>query len=289
LAHKPLELLGGVKQKVNGLLDTSCCPAIAEVPMIRLFDPVIQETPRRTADQDTALQGGSPDKIQVAQVANRNAGLTTLEKALIVIIFFSLGVFAILAGLGTGDATVAFVLLSFVLQPFLLGWYARKRYHRCGIAWSLIAFGINVGITVFFEAHMTGYAGTDGLAEIGTALILSTTTVLVILTGLRGDIRSTSGSNFSIRLRNGLFRFWIVGSSFWVIFCALEFYLYCTRYNCKFFVGKTFASTSYLYLDIGLWFTAIPALAFVIGLAGCWAIDGFGIATAKRSENTQPE
>ncbi len=214
--------------------------------------------------------------------------VSLLEKALTLVIFLSIGILLILIVGKTGDASVGFVLLSYVLQPVLLGWYARKHYHRRGVVWSLIAFGIYVGITVFFESHMKGYTGADGLAEVGTALVLSTTTVLVILAVLRGGIPSVTRDNFPTRLRHNLFRFWVVASSFWVLFCALKFYLHCARNVCPFFIAGRFASPS--YLDIGEWFTAIPALTFVIGWAGCWAIDGFGVGTkAKRSENTQPE
>lgn len=59
----------------------------------------------------------------------------------------------------------------------------------------------------------------------------------------------------------------------WVLFCGVAFYLRCSRYDCKIFVGREMISPS--YFDIGEWFVSIPALVFVLSVAACWTLDGF--------------
>ena len=115
--------------------------------------------------------------------------------------------------------------------------------------------------------------GSDAVGELGTVIMISTIVILIVLKLLSKDLPPATGQDFSIYLRKGLFRFWVVSSGLWIIVCATNFYLHCSRDSYKFFVGRTYVSPS--YLDIGEWFVAIPALAFVIGLAACWAIDGF--------------
>lgn len=59
------------------------------------------------------------------------------------------------------------------------------------------------------------------------------------------------------------------------------------RWDCDFFVRTFFnkAPLSYYninadYFDIGKAFIGVPVLAFSVGLAVCWAVDGFRRSTA---------
>jgi len=166
-----------------------------------------------------------------------------------------------------------------IIQPILMGVYARKYQCRSGTVWGIFALTINIGIVALFEIHMPGVSDDNGVAEIGTSIMFSTITVIVLLALLRKDSPETPQRTFSINLRRGLFRFWVLGSVLWTMLCALEFFQHCARYiGCEFFTlyylgsGYTFPT----YFDIGKWLIGFPVLAFAIGLATCWAIDGFG-------------
>jgi len=116
-----------------------------------------------------------------------------------------------------------------------------------------------------FEIHMPGRLGSDNVAELGTAIIITTVTLLVTLVLMQKE--STEGSRNRLRLRlisKGFFRLWIVVSGAWLLFSGVAFYLRCSRYDCRIFVGKEVISPS--YFDIGEWFVSIPALAFVLSV-----------------------
>jgi hypothetical protein len=187
--------------------------------------------------------------------------MTTLEKFFILIILLSsiilIGVFS----------SILLILLPFVIQPILLRMYAQKIQHRIGIIWGLFALGMDIGIVVFFEMHLTAQLISDAIAEIGTAITMSTAVILIIFVIFQQDTLHTSAEDFPIRLRRGVFRIWISLTIPWIIFCAIQF-----DQNIYFFLNKYAVPH---YFQIGKYFVGIPALAFVIGLAACWVIGGF--------------
>ena len=124
---------------------------------------------------------------------------------------------------------------------------------------------MNISVFALFEIHMPGRLGSDNVAELGTAIIITTVTLLVTLVLMQKE--STEGSRNRLRLRlisKGFFRLWIVVSGAWLLFSGVAFYLRCSRYDCRIFVGKEVISPS--YFDIGEWFVSIPALAFVLSV-----------------------
>ena len=168
---------------------------------------------------------------------------------------------------------ITVILVPFVIQPVLLGIYARKDPRRSAILWGILAFAINVAIITFFETHMSGQLFGDAAAEVGTTIIISTIFVLVILVLRQNGPQATAEKDYSINLRRGLFRIWALISGSWIIFCAIEFLQNCnTRWACGFFASGLIKLT---YFDNGKWFTGPPALVFMIGLAACWVVEGF--------------
>jgi hypothetical protein len=176
------------------------------------------------------------------------------------------------------------LLLPFLIQPILLGIYAKKAHRRIGIIWGILALAMDIAITTFFETHMAAQltadaakeVGTviisDASAEIGIAIIISTMVTLAILVMLRNGPQAKAGEDLPINLQRGLLRIWALISVSWIIFCAIEFLQNCTsRYACVFSASEH----SPIYFDIGKWLIGFPALVFVIGLAACWVVEGF--------------
>jgi hypothetical protein len=178
----------------------------------------------------------------------------------------------------------AVLLLPFLIQPILLGIYAWKAHRRNGIIWGILALAMDIAITTFFETHMAGQWPadaakevstviiSDAAAEIGTAIIISTMVTAAILVMLRNGPQAKAVGDFPINLQRGLLRIWALLSGSWIIFCAIEFLQNCnSRYACAFFG----AGHNSIYFDIGKWIIGFPALVFLIGLAGCWVVEGF--------------
>jgi hypothetical protein len=224
------------------------------------------------AAQASVLRYGSTDEKQIVG-ATRLPGLTIFEKVLIVVILIVLTTFCVVLGWVSREPVAGPVFWLFIVQPFLLGVYAQRGHRRNGTIWGLLTLGMNIGIIAFFEVHMPAY-WREAIAEFSLAELMSAIIIITTLALLRNH-RSAAGRSFATNLRSGLFRVWVVSSGLWLIVCAIQFYLHCSRYDCKFFVGMGHSPVN--YLDIGELFVGIPALAFVIGLAACWAIDGFRI------------
>jgi hypothetical protein len=233
------------------------------------------------AAQAPVLRYGSTDEKQIVG-ATRLPGLTIFDKALIAIILVALTTFCVLLGCVSREPVAGPLLWLFIVQPLLLGVYAQRGHRRNGTIWSLLTLGMNVGIIAFFEMHMPAYWG-EAIAEFSLTELMSAIIIITTLALLRNH-RSIAGRSFATNLRSGLFRVWVVASNLWLIVCAMQFYLHCSRYDCKFFVGMGHSPVK--YLDIGELFVGIPALAFVTGLAACWAIDGFRIRA--HTDSTEP-
>jgi hypothetical protein len=233
------------------------------------------------AAQAAVLRYGSNDKKQIVG-ATRLPGLTIFEKVLIAVILIALTAFCVLLGWVSREPVVGPLLWLFIVQPLLLGVYARRGHRRSGTIWGLLSLGMNIGINAFFEMHMPANWG-EAIAEFSLAELMSAIIIITAL-ALLSNHRSITARSFATNLRSGLFRVWVVASGLWLIVCAMQFYLHCSRYDCKFFVGMGHSSVN--YLDLGESFVGIPALAFVIGLATCWAIDGFRIRA--HTDSTQP-
>jgi hypothetical protein len=164
-------------------------------------------------------------------------------------------------------------LLLFIVGPIMLGICTRKIYDRSGIFWGLLAFGINVGILVFFETHRATYLVNDTAVEVGTVMSLSAILTLAVLEILRKGPRAPAEDNFPINLRRGLFRIWITIFGPWMVFCALTF-RDCAQYRCPEY-GPGDYIRILTYWDVATWFIGMPGLVFIAGLAACWVIDGF--------------
>jgi hypothetical protein len=210
----------------------------------------------------------------VSQTAAPLGQMTRLDKALVSVIFATLSGFWIFTGWAWGEGVTALFLSSFVVQSLLLALYAKIFYNRLIINWSMLTLSMNISVFVLLEIHMPGRLGSDNIAELGTAIIITTVALLITLVIMQKE--STEGSRDLLPLRlisKSFFRLWVVVSGAWVLFSGVAFYLRCGRYDCKIFVGKEVISLS--YFDIGEWFVSIPALAFVLSVAACWTLDGF--------------
>ena len=163
----------------------------------------------------------------------------------------------------TQQTVAAFLLLvPFIIQPVLLGVYAKRRRHRNGALWALLGLPINIAIFAFFTIHRDGKLIADAFVEMSIIITISTTIILSILALLRN-----SAEHFPARLRRGLFRIWVLLAVVWTTFCMVEL-----DRNIFFF------SDGYIkpdYFHIGIWLIGTPALVFAMGLAACWVVDGF--------------
>jgi hypothetical protein len=224
------------------------------------------------AAQAAVLRYGSTDEKQIVG-ATRLPALTIFEKVLIAVILIALTAFCVLLGWVSREPVAGPLLWLFIVQPLLLGVYARRGHRRNGTIWCLLTLGMSIGIIAFFEMHMPASLG-EVIAEFSLAELMSAIIIITAL-ALRSNYGSIARRSFATNLRSGLFRVWVVAAGLWLIVCGMQFYLHCSRYDCKFFVGMGHSPVN--YLDIGELFVGLPALAFVIGLATCWAIDGFRI------------
>lgn len=159
------------------------------------------------------------------------------------------------------------LFLLFIVEPILIGICARKIYDRAGAFWGLLAFGINIGILVFFESCLRSSSLFDTTAEIASVMGLSVIFIFSIFEAFR------SGPH---NIKRGVFRICITISAVWTVFVVIEFLEY-SKYSCEYLhyflsdKGICFES----YWDVAKWFIGIPALVFVIGLAACWVVEGF--------------
>jgi len=180
-----------------------------------------------------------------------------------------------------GAVTLLLCLVLFIVQPVLLAICAGKIYGRSGTIWPFLAFLMNVGILVFFESQLPSRSVADRADEVETIMIISAMFFLVSLELLRNGPPATAEKAF---LRRGLFRILVVISGGWIILCSAQFmYLppYTCYYHCGFFARAFFGAGSHdpNYLDVGKAFVGIPALAFVLGRAACWVVEGFRRST----------
>jgi hypothetical protein len=178
----------------------------------------------------------------------------------------------------TKDVAVGllFLFLSFIVQPILLGVCVQKIYDRAGAFWGLLAFTINIGIFTFFEMHKSGQSLGDAAVEMGTTIFISTIFILALLEVLRKGPHTPTARSFPIHLLRGLSRIWLTIFTVWTVFCAISFNEY-SEYSCDYL--HYFLSDKGIcfegYSDVANWFITIPALVFIIGLAACWAAEGF--------------
>jgi hypothetical protein len=90
-------------------------------------------------------------------------------------------------------------------------------------------------------------------------------------------------------IQKGVFRIWVAVSGLWMTLCAVEVANLpgnCYIGRCDIFV-RAFFNIDMYNVDVSYWgiskaFIGIPMLAFAIGLAVCWVIDGF-----RRSTQTE--
>jgi hypothetical protein len=235
------------------------------------------------AAQSAVLHPGPHKKKQVVQdkaVAACKPGMTTSEKVLISIILLSLASPVVL--LARWKALLPFFLI--VIQPVLIAAYAKKRQHR-GVVWGLPALVINVAILISLEMHTAARSVADVLTEIIVAICMSTI-VFGIISAARRDNPDRS-EDFSLRLRRGLFRVWVLATIVWMIFIFIAYPLSnCYKYG--FFATSFYSADLSAYFHLGIWLIGVPALAFVIGLSATWAVDGFRRGTpAASTEDTQ--
>jgi len=230
------------------------------------------------AAQAAVPRRGLPGK-EHSGVPIDSSGTTTFEKVLIAIILLSLTVFFLLLG-------GAPFLLVLMIQPLLLGGYAKGVHHRTAIVWTSLTLLLNIGIVTFFEAHMSTYSAQEFFAESCVAECMSTIIIITVFVLLNEGGSTMLERYFCSHLRKGVFRLWVVGSGLWLMICAMQFYLHCSRYDCKFFVRNGRYPLS--YLDLGELFVGIPAFVFFISLAACCAIEGFRIRAQTDSTGPTP-
>jgi hypothetical protein len=115
------------------------------------------------------------------------------------------------------DVIVLFLSALFLVQPVLLAIGARRAYHRSGILWVLLVFGMNIGILVFFESRLPGSMWVEAAAQVGTAMSLSAISILAVLEVLRKGLCAPAEENSPVNLWRGLFRVWSTISGVWII------------------------------------------------------------------------
>jgi hypothetical protein len=173
------------------------------------------------------------------------------------------------------------ILLLFVVQPALFAIVSRKAYRRSGTLWGLLVLTINIGIVAFFESQLRSLSIAEGVDEVATTMIISSMFILTMLELLQNGRQPTTGKEL---FRRGALRVWACISGGWIILCALEMINLrgnCNIASCDFFIRTFFKESSNYYnvipsyFDVGKAFIGVPVLAFSIGLATCWVVDGF--------------
>lgn len=177
------------------------------------------------------------------------------------------------------DLLLTFYLFAVlvIIQPILLAVFVGHNYGRNKVLWGLITSATNVSIVVFFERSLPARSLLDLITEISLVMIISVTSSVVILELLRNGPQARTAKNL---IGRGVFRIWVLISTAWIFFCALEFVispLGSHPYNCCFLAEVLFGAgyTELDYFDIGKAFVGVPAFAFIVCVAVRWVTDGF--------------
>src|SRR5215471_13254810 len=102
-----------------------------------------------------------------------------------------------------GAAGLLLLFLLFILEPILLGICAQKAYDRAGAFWGILAFGMNMGILVFFEGHRVSSSLVDAATQVGTVMSLSAISILSFFEATRNGPGTTAEQKSPINLRRG--------------------------------------------------------------------------------------
>ena len=104
------------------------------------------------AAQAAVLRYAPTDEKQIVG-GTRLPGLTIFDKVSITVILIALTTFCVLLGWVSREPVAGPLLWLFIVQPLLLGVYARRGRRRNGTIWVLLTLGMNIGICIFRDAY----------------------------------------------------------------------------------------------------------------------------------------